>query len=118
MANIFSLYGSIFIDNEKANKSIDDTTGKAEKSGSKVGSAFGSIAKGAAVIGTAVVGAATTLGTAAFAMASKTSAAADEVDKMSQKIGISRVAYQEWGYIMSQSGMDVDELQVGVKTLT
>ena len=25
LASIFSLYGSIFIDNEKANKAIDDT---------------------------------------------------------------------------------------------
>lgn len=32
MANIFSLYGNIFIDNEKANKSIDETTEKGKKS--------------------------------------------------------------------------------------
>lgn len=45
MANIFTLFGEVLIDNQKANTSIDTTTEKAEKSGSKVGSAFSSIAK-------------------------------------------------------------------------
>ncbi len=118
MASILSLFGTILIDNTAANKSIDTTTEKAEKSGSKVGSAFSSIAKGAAAVGTAVVAGATAVGTAAFKMASDTSAAADNVDKMSQKIGISRTAYQEWDYVMSQNGMSVDKLQTGIKTLT
>ena len=50
MASIFSLFGEVMIDNTNANKSIDTTTEKAEKSGSKVGSAFSSIAKGAATV--------------------------------------------------------------------
>jgi hypothetical protein len=48
MASIFSVFGEILIDNTNADKSIDSTTEKAEKSSSKVGSAFSSIAKGAA----------------------------------------------------------------------
>ena len=118
MASIFSLFGEVLIDNTNANKSIDDTTKKAENSGSKVGSAFSSIAKGAAAVGTAVVTGAAAIGTAAFKMASDTSAAADNIDKMSQKIGISRTAYQEWDYVLSQNGMSVDKLQTGIKTLT
>jgi phage-related protein len=118
MASIFSLFGEIFIDNTNANKSIDSTTEKAEKSGSKVGSAFTSITKGAVAVGTAVVGAATAIGGAAYKMASDTSASADEIDKMSQKIGLSKTAYQEWDYVLSQNGMDVSKLQTGVKTLT
>ena len=105
MANIFSLFGTIFIDNEKANKSIDETIKKGETAGSKVGAAFGNIAKGAAVVGTAVTTGAAALGTAAFKMATDTAAAADEVDKMSQKMGLSRTAYQEWNFVLSQSGM-------------
>ena len=118
MASIFRVLGEVFVDNSAADKSIDATTEKAEKSGSKVGSAFSSIAKGAAAMGTAVVAGATAIGTAAYGMATKTAAAADNVDKMSQKIGISRESYQEWDFIMSQCGMDVDKLQTGVKTLT
>ena len=118
MASIFSLFGEVLIDNTNANKSIDDTTKKAENSGSKVSSAFSSIAKGAAVVGTAVVTGAAAVGGAALKMASDTAAAADNIDKMSQKIGISTTAYQEWDYVMSQNGMSVDKLQTGIKTLT
>lgn len=118
MASIFSLFGEVLIDNTNANKAIDTTTEKAEKSGSKVGGAFKNIAKGAVAVGTAVVGAATTVGGAALKMATGTSKQADEIDKMSQKIGLSRTAYQEWGYVLSQNGMDISKLQTGVKTLT
>ena len=118
MASIFSLFGEVFIDNTNANKSIDQTTEKAEKSGSKVGSAFSSIAKGAVAVGTAVVTGAAAVGGAAYKMAKETAGAADNVDKMSQKIGISREAYQEWDYVMSQNGMSIDKLQTGIKTLT
>ena len=37
---------------------------------------------------------------------------------MSQKIGISRDAFQEWDFILSQSGTSVDGLQMGLKTLS
>ncbi len=118
MANIFQLFGTIFIDNAEANKNIDTTTKKAETSGSKVGAAFSSIAKGAAALGTAVVTAAGTLGTAAYKMASDTTEAADEVDKMSQKLGLSREAYQEWDYVLSQAGVEITNMATGLKTLT
>ena len=70
--------------------------------------------KKAAKIGTAAIAAG---GVALVAMAKKSAANADEVDKMSQKIGISRDAYQEWAFALSQSGADVAGLQMGVKTL-
>ena len=118
MASIFSLFGEVLIDNTNANKAIDTTTEKAEKSGSKVGGAFKSIAKGAVAVGTAVVGAATTVGGAALKMTRNTSAQADEVDKMSQKLGMSRTAYQEWDYVLSQAGVEITSMATGMKTLT
>lgn len=42
----------------------------------------------------------------------------DEVDKMSQKLGMSRKGYQEWSYVLSQSGVEINSLQTGMKTLT
>ena len=42
----------------------------------------------------------------------------DEIDKMSQKIGISTDAYQEWGYVFERSGADISNLQTGMKTLS
>ena len=41
----------------------------------------------------------------------------DRVDKLSQKIGISRTAFQEWDYIFGQCGADIQGLQTGMKTL-
>lgn len=41
----------------------------------------------------------------------------DRVDKLSQKIGISRTAFQEWDYILGQCGADIQGLQTGMKTL-
>lgn len=110
MANIFSLYGSIFIDNEKANKSIDDTTNKAENSGSKVGKAFSTIGKGAAIVGTAAISGATVLAGAAVEMVKKTSDAASAINDSSIKVGMSAEEYQKWAYAAKQSGMETEKL--------
>ncbi len=67
-----------------------------------------------AAIGTATVAA----GTAFADNIKQTAEYADNIDKMSQKIGISAQAYQEWDFIMQHSGASVDSLQMGVKTLS
>ena len=57
------------------------------------------------------------LGTAAIAGANKIAETADEIDKMSQKVGFSTQAYQEWDYIASQNGTTMDTLQGGITDL-
>jgi histidinol phosphatase-like enzyme len=118
LANIFSLFGTIFIDNKEADKKIDETTQKGESAGSKIGKAFGSIGKAAVAVGTATVAAAGTVGAATYKMASSTSQHADEIDKMSQKLGMSKKSYQEWDYVLSQAGVDITSMSTGLKTLT
>ncbi len=49
--------------------------------------------------------------------ATMAASAGDKIDKLSQKIGMSRKSYQEWDYIMSQNGGNVDGLTMGYKTL-
>lgn len=68
---LFKLFGTIAVNNSDANKAIDDTTSKAEKSGSKLKDTFGKI--GSAVGTVAKVGAAaiTTVATGIGAMTSK-----------------------------------------------
>ena len=44
--------------------------------------------------------------------------AGDEIDKMSQKIGISAESYQKWDYVFQRCGTDVNNLQAGMKTLS
>ena len=42
----------------------------------------------------------------------------DEVDKMSQKLGLSAKSYQEWDYVLGQAGVDITSMTTGMKTLT
>lgn len=110
---IFKLFGSIFIDNDEANKSIAKTEEKAEGLASKLGSGI----KTAAKWGAGIAAAGTAAGAALLAVANKAAETTDRIDKMSQKIGISREGFQEWDFILSQSGTDVEKLQMGFKTL-
>lgn len=111
---LFRLFGSIFVDNEKANKSIHATEEKASGLANSMTKGVGTAAKwGAGIAAAGAAGAG-----ALFATANKAAEATDKIDKMSQKIGISRQAYQEYSYILGQNGADVDKLQVGMKNLT
>lgn len=111
---IFRLFGSIFVDSEQANKSISKTDKNAQNVGKTLANGIATAGKWAA----GIVGGA---GAAASALASFAISSAntmDTVDKMSQKIGISRQSFQELEYVFSQNGADVSMLQTGVKTLT
>lgn len=112
--DLFKLVGTIAINNSEANSQIEGTTEKASTFSSKLSSGIGTVAKW----GTAIVGGATVAGTALVGFATKSASTADNIDKMSQKIGISRQAYQELDFICSQSGTSVDTLQAGMKSLT
>lgn len=118
MASIFSVFGEILIDNTNADKSIDSTTEKAEKSSSKMGSAFSSIAKGAAAVGTAVVAGATAIGGAAYKIATSTAEQADYIDKLSERTGINREELQRWKHAADQSGVSVDSFKNGIKKMS
>lgn len=51
-------------------------------------------------------------------MADETATAGDQVDKNSQRLGLSKKAYQEWDYVLSQSGVDINSVQTGFKSMT
>ncbi len=124
---IFDLFGSIYVNTDEAEKSLSKTENGFEKVGKKFASVGGkvskfggNVSKVGAGLTKAVAGgvAAVTGGVAAVTkFAESASSAADNIDKMSQKIGVSRQAYQELDFICSQSGMSVDTLQSGMKTL-
>ena len=111
---LFKLLGTIAVENSGAISAINETT----KSTSSMAEKLATGIKTAAKWGAAIAGATTAAGTAIMATANKAAAAGDNIDKMSQKIGISRQAYQELDFICSQSGTSVDSLQMGIKTLT
>lgn len=111
---LFKLLGKIVLDSSEALQEMDKTNSKASGIGQTFVHGIATVAKWGAAIGTAAVAA----GTAIVGVATKAASAGDNIDKMSQKIGISREAYQELDFICSQSGTSVDTLQMGIKTLT
>ena len=111
--DLFKLVGSIFIDNEKANDSLQKTDDKAKK----VGVSFKDVAGKAAKVGTAIVGASTAAVSGIIAMANSTAQAADEVDKGSIRMGISTDAYQELAYAAGQCGVDMATMEKAAKKL-
>ncbi len=110
---LFKLLGTIAIENEEANENIEETSSKAGKFAEALKKGAGVAAK----FGTAVVTGTAAVGTALTGIASSAASNADEIDKMSAKIGLSKQAYQEWSYVLGQNGMDVNSLQMGMKTL-
>ena len=110
---IFKLVGSVFVDTDKANDSLQ----KVDKSASKVAEGFskaGKVAAGVGVaIGTAIVGA----GTAIVGMANDTASMADEIDKASIRMGISAEQYQELAYAAEQCGVEMSTMEGAAKKL-
>lgn len=97
----------------------------AKSAGEKSGKTLGeNLAKGlkatAATIGaamTAATAAAVATGKAFINAANSTAAYGDNIDKMSQKMGISAKAYQEWDFVMQHAGSSIDSLKGSMKTL-
>lgn len=58
------------------------------------------------------------LATATVATVQQTMKHGDEIDKMSQKMQMSRKAYQELDYVFSQNGADISIMQTGMSKLT
>lgn len=98
------------------------STEAASTAGEKSGKSFSDGFKKAAAAATATVAAisaAAVAATKAFVDASKETAAyGDEIDKMSQKLGLSTTAYQEWDYVLNLAGTEMSSMSTGLKTLT
>lgn len=99
---------------EKSGDAAEESESKFKGLGSTLKTVGAVLAATVAAVGTAVVA----CGKKIYDMANETAATGDNIDKMSQKLGLSREAYQEWDYVLSQSGMDIDSMKAGIKTLT
>lgn len=108
--DLFNIAAKLTLDSSKFDEGLDKSEDKAKGFGSAIGGA-GKVAAG---LGAAVVGASAAL----YGMSSKSAATSDRIDKMSQKLGISRKTFQEFDFIASQSGTSVEVLKGGMKTLT
>ena len=91
------------------------------QAGNTAGSNFAAgLGKGLAVAGaaTAAVTAAAIKAADSFvSAATEVSAYGNNIDKMSQKMGISAEAYQEWDFVMQHCGTSMESLKSSMKTL-
>ena len=117
MAAIFSLFGEVFVDSEKATKSIKDVKEAGEDTGKSFAQKFGDVAKTAVKVGTAVVTGTTAAIGGLTAFANKTASVADEIDKGSIRMGISTKSYQELKYAAGQCGVEISNLEKAAKKL-
>ena len=102
---------------EGATDAVDDMSDSTGGLADKLKGGLGAAAKvGAAAI--AAVAAATAAMVAGIAKAvTATADYGDEVDKESQKLGISTKAYQEWSAVLKHSGSDISALKAPMKNL-
>lgn len=97
-----------------AKEKAHDFGEKMKKVGDVVKTACKAMAATIGAIGTAVVAA----GKKLTQLANETAEHGNEIDKYSQKLGMSAEAYQEWDYVLSQSDVDITSLTTGLKTMT
>ena len=116
--NVFDLVATLTLDSSGFDKGANEAEGKSQSLGSKIKSGLGTAGKIAA-------GALVAAGTAAVAVSkafmdgvNATAQYGDHIDKMSQKLGISATAYQEWDAILQHSGTSIDSMQRGMMTLS
>ena len=100
---------------KKAGNSFTSFMGSAIKLG--IGS-IGAAVTAVTTAATAVVGTAVAAGKTLVDSAKAVSEYGDEIDKTSQKLGLSKKAYQEWDYVMHLSGTEMSSMTTGLKTLT
>lgn len=95
-------------DAEKEADDFGDEIDDAGKQSDSAGGKFNKVKGIVAGFGKALAGATAAIG----------AAAGDEIDKNSQRLGLSKKAYQEWDYVLSQSGVDINSVQTGFKSMT
>lgn len=116
--NVFDLMAKLTLDKSEYEKGLDGATQDATTFGSKLKTGLGTAAK-LGEVSMAALGAGTVALTKNFISgAGEVAEYGDEIDKMSQKIGISAQAYQEWDFIAQHSGTSMASLKVSFKTLS
>lgn len=115
--NLFDLMAVIRLDSSEYEKGLEDASKKQQTFGQKLKTGLGTAGKVAAGAITAVTVATGAVAGAMVKGAGEVAAYGDNIDKMSQKMGLSAEAYQEWDAIMRHSGTSIDTMQAGMKTL-
>lgn len=118
--DVFDLVAKLTLDTSEYDKSLGESESNASSFGSTFGSIMGAVGTAAGVAGVAVtaIGGAVVGTTSALTNAvSGVAEYGDNIDKMSQKMGISIETYQEWDAVMQHSGTSMETMKASMKTL-
>lgn len=115
--NVFELFATLGLDTSQYDSALEGAEGSANSFGSRLSGGLATAARaGAAAV--AATTAAVVAGSVAFVNGiSDVASYADNIDKMSQKLGMSAEAYQEWDFIMQHAGTSIESMQASMKTL-
>lgn len=115
MSEVFSLFAKLRMDSSEFERGIDQSEQSGKGLQEKLEGVFSKIQTAAkAAISVAAIKKGIDVVTD---LANATAQAGDKIDKQSQALGMSRKAYQEWDYVLSQSGASIDNMGVSMKTL-
>ena len=109
-------------ESEDASRGLNDVSNEAKDAGGNLDTA--AVAVGAFIGNLALdvlksaVSELKNLTEAAAEAVKETAEYGDEIDKTSQKMGLSAEKYQEWDYILQHSGSSIDAMKSGMKTLS
>jgi len=102
---IFSVVGSILIDDEQADETID----KSEKKAKSLSETFTEMTSAAGKIGAGILAGATVAGGALMGLVNNTAETAKMIDKFSQVAGFTTKGFQEWDYVMKSVGYTMED---------
>ena len=111
--DLFNLVAMLTLDKSKFEQGLTEAQENASGFGGKIATA----AKIGAGAMTAVTAATVAAGTAIVKSTGAVASYGDDIDKMSQKMGMSAEKYQEWDAILQHSGSSMESMKASMKTL-
>lgn len=115
--NVFELVAKLTLNSDEFKKGMDESEQKATGFGSKLKSVIGGGTKVAIGGLVAASTAAASFGSQLVSGVSQIAQFGDNIDKMSQKMGMSAQSYQEWDAVLQHSGTSIEAMKTGMKTL-
>lgn len=114
---LFELLGTITLNNEQAMEKIEETSTGVEGIHGKFHEGLEKAGTWGLKIATSAWEASQGILRGISNIVNNTLLKTDEIDKASQRLGISKQAYQEFDYVLGQNGMDIDSLERGLSSL-
>lgn len=115
--DIFDLVAKLTLDTTPYEDGLKGAESDAQSIGGKIGGVLGKIGGGVGLAVGAVTTGVTALSGALVDGVTDLATYGDNIDKMSQKMGISAEAYQEWDAVMQHSGTSMETLKASMKTM-